>query len=179
MENKKAYEKILKICNKYNLEELENIKDEMENKIYFIELEEKYGLKISDYISSNSSKDFIRINDYLTITLWGEKYRRTICNVDVQPIDEILLQVSFSTGAYIFGDDYPKELFESFFEELKTYNYKYIDKLNNNLYFTLENSKDVFNNFNEIFKKYREIHRNNYKQRQIKKLEKELQTLKE
>jgi len=179
MEIKKAYQEILKVCNKYNIEELAKIQYEMENKMYFIELEEKYGLKISNYISNNSSKNFVRINEYLTIAIWGEEHNRTICNIDTQPIDEILLQISFPTGAYIFGDDYPKEIFKDFFEELKSYNYKYIDKINDNLYFTLENSKDIFNNFNEIFKKYLEMYRNNYKQRQIEKLEKELESLKE
>jgi len=68
---------------------------------------------------------------------WGEKYGRHISWSDdgKQPEDELLLVISFPTGAYIFGDDYPTEFFKEFFQELKTYNPKYTDTTNKTLYF--------------------------------------------
>ena len=41
-----------------------------------------------------------------------------------QPKNETLLYISYPTGAYIFGGDYPTEFFQKFFLELKTYNPK-------------------------------------------------------
>ncbi|MEG7769297.1 hypothetical protein U2086_14745, partial [Listeria monocytogenes] len=87
---------------------------------------------------------------------------------------EILLYVGFSTGAYIFGGDYPTDLFQRFFNELKTYSPKYQDSSNKYLYYSLDNAGIFFNQFNDIFKKYNDINREEFKQRKIKKMEDEL-----
>lgn len=127
-----------------------------------------------------NSLDYIRFGNFKVLCWWGEKYNRTISwSVDGrQPKDEFLLQISFSTGAYIFGDDYPTELFQKFWLELKTFKPDYIDEANNSLYWNIENAKEIFNSFDDILKKYNEINKNEYKQRKIDNMQKELDKLK-
>ena len=104
-------------------------------KLRVIDLGENYGLKIQERDCKGST--FIRIDRYK-----GSIYIDTpsqILNSIAQPsVGEELISFDFPTGAYIFGDDYDKELFNEFFEELKTYGYKYIDEPNSHVYFDLE-----------------------------------------
>lgn len=181
MENtKKAYEEILSVVNKYkdiicyNYNDLDS---RAKTHLFGLELKEKYGLNIEP--SEIRSLDYIRFGDYRGIGWWGEKYRRTISWSDdgKQPEDELLVWFGFSTGPFIFDEDYPTELFQEFFLELKSYNPKYSDTTNRNLYFSIETAKDVFNNFPEILKKYYEKNKIDSKQRKIAKLKKELETL--
>ena len=152
--------------------------DEKASKHLFgIELQEKYGfnLKVEDIYSL----DYNNSGSYMNIGRYGEKYNRTISWSDdgTQPEDEVLVHISFSTGAYIFGDDYPCELFQKFFLELKSYNPKYSDSHNNSLYFSIETGSKVFNEFKTILKKYSEINKTDAKERKIKKLQEELNKL--
>jgi hypothetical protein len=141
-------------------------------------LKEKYGLNINPI--NVDSTDWVRFGDHVAIGMWGEKFRRTISWPDngKQPKNELLLQYSFSVGAYIFGEHYPVELFQKLFQELKTYNPKYVDSHNSALYFSMDNAKDIFNIFDDIMKKYFVLNKEDYKERQIKKLEDELLKLK-
>ncbi len=108
-----------------------------------------------------------------------EKHGRKISwsEDDSQPEDEFLLDISFATGAYIFGDDCPIELFKEFFNELKSYGPKYIDKHNKCLYFSMENAGRVFNEFENILNKYNEKNKEDEKKRRVKKLKAELEKL--
>lgn len=180
IETKKAYKEILEIVTKYkdicnyDVNDLTNIS---EKHLLGLELKEKYGFNIKPTdIRSLSWNDF---GDYKHLGQFGEKYRRTISWSDdgKQPKDELLFLINFSTGAYIFGDDYPTELFQEFWQELKSYKPKYVDSHNNYLYFSLDNAGKIFNEFNDILKKYYEKNRLDAKQRKIKKLQEELNQL--
>lgn len=113
------------------------------------------------------------------IYFMGEKHGRTISWSDngEQPDSELLLLIQFPTGAYIFGEDYPKELFQKFFRELIDLKPKYTDIRNSCLYFPMENAGNVYNQFNEIYKKYQDINKEDYKQRKIQKIKDELAKL--
>lgn len=176
-----AYTKILNLVKKFNDSIIFDYKDlEYKSKchLFGIELKEKYGMELNP--EDIKSLNYSRLGDYVSLGMWGEKHRRTISWSDngEQPEDELLLCLSFSTGAYIVGSDYPTEIFKEFFQELKTYNPKYTDTANNNLYFSMDNAGKIFNEFPAILKKYREKSMENRKYREIKELEEKLVKLK-
>ena len=179
---KKIYDKILELVEK-NKDDLvfdfSDMKSKAERHLFGIELKEKYGLNIDP--QKIQSLDWNRFGEYMSIGRWGEKHKRTISwsDNDEQPDDEWLLQICFPTGAYIFGEDYPEELFKTFFNELKTYKPSYSDSHNQALYFSLNNASNIFNIFNIILKKYYDLNKADYKVRKIKKMEDELKKLKE
>ena len=181
---KKAYIEILETINKYKdvvLYDYNALQSRSNNHLFGLELKEKYGLEIKP--EDIMSLDWNKFGDYLSIGLFGEKYRRTISWSDDgnQPEDELLLELSFPTGSYIFGnfsnDDYPTKFFQEFFQELKTYNPKYVDTVNKNLYFSMVNAGKIFNEFPKILKKYYELNNEDAKKRKIKKLQEELEKL--
>ena len=177
----KAYKEILEVLNKYRditIFDYNNLEQKSKYHLFGLELKEKYGLNVEP--RDIRSLDWNRFGDYLSIGLFGEKYGRTISWSDdgKQPEDEVLINLSFSTGAYMFGnlgnssnEDYPKQFFQEFWNELKTYNPKYTDTTNKNLYFSIENGAKIFNEFNDILKKYYELNKEDSKRRKIKKLE--------
>src|SRR3990167_5761290 len=147
-ETQKAYEEILEVINKYRdlvAYDYNDLEQKSKCHLFGLELKEKYGLNVIP--RDIRSLDWNTFGSYLSIGLFGKKYRRTISWSDdgKQPEDETMIYLSFSTGAYIFGDDYPTELFQKFWQELKTYNPKYSDTTNKNLYFSLENGAKLFN----------------------------------
>lgn len=179
-----AYKEILDVLKKhreicvYDVNEMESL---AKKHLFGIELKEKYGFNVEP--RNVKSLDWNRFSDYISLGLWGEKYKRTISWSDdgKQPEDELLLELSFSSGAYIFGncsdDDYPTEFFKEFFQELKAYNPKYTDTTNKNLYFSMENAGKMFNEFPAILKKYYELNKTDAKERKVKKLQAELAKL--
>jgi hypothetical protein len=124
------------------------------------------------------SLEYLKTGEFTSIAWWGEKYRRTISwPVDGrQPEDELLFSISFSTGAYIFGDggtfckDYPTDFFKKFWLELKEYKPDYVDEANHGLYWKVENAKDIFNSFDDVLNKYYQLNEEDIKQRRIKKM---------
>lgn len=177
---KKAYSEIFELvekCGDLCIFDTNELKRKSKCHLLGIELREKYNIDIDP--KKIQSPDYNRFGDYMSIGHWGEKYRRTISWSDngIQPEDELLLSISFPTGAYIFGDDYPTHLFDTFFDELKTYCPKYIDTHNNGLYFSMDKAGNVFNNFKNIMDKYRELNKEDFKQRKIIKLKEELDKL--
>jgi hypothetical protein len=75
------------------------------------------------------------------------------------------------------NEDYPVDVFNKFWNELKTYNPKYTDSHNHNLYFSMENAHIIFNKFNNIVDKYNKLNRDSAVQRRILKLKKDLAEL--
>jgi len=144
---------------------------------YGIELKEKYGLDIEP--KNIQSLDWIKFGGYMAIGWFGTEYNRNISWSDdgKQPENELLLQIGFPTGSYIFGDDRPVDLFKKFFLELKTYNPKYIDTANKCLYFSMDNAGKIFNEFKSILSKYNEINKEEFKKRRIEKIKEELKEL--
>ena len=96
-----------------------------------------------------------------------------------KPDNEWLYEVHFPTGAYIFGEHYPKELFNEFFEELKTYNPAFSDSHNSCLYFRPENAKAIFVAMPGILEKYHKRVAEDAKRMKIEQLKAELERLKE
>lgn len=179
-QTKKAYNEILKVLKKHkdtcNLD-IEDIERSSKCHLFGLELKEVHGFDIDPKIIRNT--EWHNFSDYVSIGRFGEKYRRTISWSDdnSQPVDELLLKLSFCTGAYIFGGDYPTDFFHQFFMELKSLNPKYTDTANHSLYYSMENAGSVFNSFNDILKKYRELNREDVKQRQILKMKADLEKL--
>lgn len=191
-EIKKAYEEILEVVSKYKelgeVYEFRDIRDmieKAENHLFLINWNEKYGIELAHDVNVRGNS-YIKIDDYRHFSRFedaeAEKKSgqgRYISWEDdgKQPKNEWLLNIGFSTGAYIFGDDYPESLFEEFWQELKSYGPSFCDSHNYNMYFTLENSAKVFNQFNAILRKYHEKNKLEFKQRRIEKLKKELEKL--
>lgn len=196
-EIKKAYEDILQICEKHsdlkekygwNFDDINQMITNSKNHLTLIEWFEKYGLKLKHEYEPYSFIHF-RVNGHISFSYYKDaqkdkengrgKYISCSDN-GKQPSEEWLLVIGFSTGPLIFGDDYDsqKPLFGDFFNELKSYNPDYSDSVNDSLYWKLENSKEIFEDFNNILNKYRERNRKELKQRKIEKMEKELSKLK-
>lgn len=145
---------------------------------FYLELVHKYNIPINK--SRVYSTDWIKDSDHITFGRYGEKYNRTISwSTDGrQPDDEFLMNISFPTGAYIFGEDYPQNFFQKFFEELRSLNPDYTDLANKSLYWKIENASIVYKAFPEILKKYQVLNREDIKKRKIAAMEEELQKLK-
>lgn len=192
---KKAYTDILKTVEKYpdfdtkySFYDVRDMQRSAKDHLMLIEWYEKYGLKIShDY--KPYSNNYFRVSDYLTFSYYKDAKKekdsgrggRYISwpDYDKQPKNEWILEISFPTGAYIFGDDYDyqQQVFQDFFEELQSYEPDYSDSHNNNLYWKLENAKAVYEDFNGVLNKYRERNQTEFKQRKADKLRKELEKL--
>lgn len=180
-ETEQAYKEILDVVKKYKdtcVYDVAEMESRAKKHLFGIELKEKYGFNLEP--KDIQSLDYFRKGDYLSVGWFGEKYRRHISWSDdgKQPEDELLLWIGFYTGAYIFGDDYPTELFQELFQELKSYNPKYSDTHNKNLYFSMDNAGKIFNEFNSIMDKYYAKNKEDFKERKIKKMEEELAKLK-
>lgn len=182
MENntEKAYKEILKVLKKHKdtiVFDVDGLEIKAKHHLFGVELKEKHGLNIEP--KNIKSLDWQILRENINIGWWGDKYNRTISWSDdgTQPKDELLLVISFPTGAYIFGGDYPTEFFQRFFLELKSYNPKYIDTANKSLYFCMNNANRIFNEYGAIIKRYREENKEDIKQRKIKKMKDELSKL--
>ncbi len=179
-ESKGAYDQILSFIeeNKQLIELKASVVEEIMLKhLFAIELQEKYNLNI--HFSRVYSCEYIKINENMGIGYWGEKFRRTISWSDnrKQPENELLLYLSFSTGAYVFGDTYLEGLFREFWAELLTYNPKYIDSANKYMYFSIDKASEIFNDYDGIFFKYQKRYRKEAVQEEIEKLRKKLDVL--
>lgn len=177
---KKAYIEIFELIKKYEdmcVFDLVDLERKSQHHLLGIELKEMYGFNIDPKIVH--SLDYINFGRYMNLCQWGEGTSREISWSDngEQPGNELLLSISFPTGAYIFGDDYPKDLFSQFFSELKSYNPKYLDTANKSLYFSLDNAGIIFNKFKSILEKYYKLNKEDFKKRKIKRMKDELEKL--
>lgn len=187
---KEIFKKIIDICEE-NIDEEGTLKDiaiKAKNRVIRYEWEEKYSVKLSDS-ARLAEYDYYRIDSHQFIGFFEDGYKckeggygRSISwsEDNKQPVNEWIYEVGFSTGAYIFGEDYEgqKQLFQDFFEELRTYKPDYEDLHNHNLYWKIENAKGIMENFNNILSKYYDLNRKELKQREINKLEAKLNNLK-
>jgi len=181
IEIEKMYDDIIKKINSYrgyHWINLSSIESTASKHIFSKELEEDCNIIISH--ENIYSKDWINVKEYIRIGWFWPKYNRSISWSDdwKQPKDELLLMVSFPTWSYIFWKDYDKDLFIKFFSELRSYSPKYSDTHNKNLYFDKSNMWNIFNNFDDIFTKYKKIYREAFLKREIKRLQEEINKLK-
>lgn len=90
-----------------------------------------------------------------------------------------LLMIWFSTGPYIFGQDYPIELFNEFYFVLKTAcPPAYEDDMNHQLYYRPEDAARAYETCKNLYKEYTDKYKEQAKAREIKRLEEELAKLK-
>lgn len=191
---KKAYTEILKVCknyhdfdNLYNFRDIDDMVRSAKNHLLLIEWYEKYGLKINHDLKPYSNS-YCKVDDYATFNYFSDAEKDKAVGSGKyiswsddgrQPKNEWLFNISFSTGAYIFGEDYKyqQQLFKDFFDELKSYKPDYSDTANNSLYWKLENAKTIYDKFRSILDKYRERNQSELKHRRAEKLRLELAEL--
>jgi hypothetical protein len=176
----KAYSEIFEVLKKHENSikiDVSRLKERADLHLWGLELKEIYGLEIDT--EDITSKDWCRIDDFIYISYYAANVRGISWEDNgQQPVDEHLLVFTFSAGGYTLGDKFHPELFREFFDELKTYNPKYCDTNNSSLYFSLDNAKDVYNNFSVIYERYRQRYCESVKQSEIKELELKLKELK-
>lgn len=178
---KKAYAEIFKAINKHKdiiVFDIDRLKLESNNHLFGLELKNKHGLNIKPEKISTEPWQELKSDVYLE--LFSDENSRTISWSDngEQPKNEWLVIFKYSTGAYIFGRDYPTDYFQKFWDELISYNPRYVDTHNCGLYFSLDNASKVFNEYDSILKRYYENNKLDRKQREIKRIEKQLKELK-
>lgn len=180
-ETKKVYDSILKIAKKYK-DSLNYDFSMMEltakNHLFGLELKEKYGLNVDLKRIDNIQWKELKRDVYLTY-MDGINRKISWSDNDKQPKGEYLILLKYPTGAYLFGNDYPTDFFQKFWLELKSFNPDYIDTTNRCLYFKLSNAKEIFNQYDSIVKKYYDLNKEDFKQREILRIENELQRLKQ
>ena len=181
-EKKEKYDEIFKLLEKYkndiefNIKELKDIADK---DLLKQELKEKYNIDLDinkGYITNTIN--YIVVNRYMSIIMFNNKTGYEIPYPDniKQPENERLLMLKFSIGSIMFqseDDDYPSEYFKKFWKELKTYKPKYIDSHNKGLYFSIDKAGDIYNNFNNILKKYLNLSKKEIAKRRLKKIKEE------
>lgn len=176
----KFYQEILDVLNKHGEiiddEYSLDIRDKLVRCIEKEELNDKYGLSLSSTLHYN--KKWCTINDYMFLGLFGEGHA-TIAWEDNReaPENETLLKISFPSGPYIFGGDYPVELFNKFFNVLKGYNPSYVDTRNSSLYYSLDNAGKVKKDFEKIFNDHKAMYKKWSAKNKIKGLEEQLKKL--
>lgn len=191
---KEAYSSILKVCDKYtnfdnqfNFRDIDDMRRSAKGHLMLIEWYEEHGLKI-DHQYNPSLYNYFKTGEYLVFNYFGDAERDKAngsgkyiswSDDDRQPKDEWLLNISFPTGAYIFGDDYnyQQELFRAFVQRLKEYKPDYSDTANKSFYWKLDNSKAIFEGFNTILQEFHEKNRSEMKSREAEKLRKRLKEL--
>lgn len=143
----------------------------------------EFGMEL-DYAGCSYYRKRLAYGKEAIVALYGESEKRSILWSDDgrQPENEWLCCISFPTGPYIFGDyfqeQYPKQTFDLFFEELKSFGTAYCDTHNNNLYFTANVARDVCEAFEGIFEKYKAVCKEEFNRKRVKQLESELARLK-
>jgi hypothetical protein len=174
----KAYSEVYQVLKRYSEVfkddyDIRKIKDVLQR----LEIEERFGIPLEEngplhYRVKNSYDNWANVACFFEgrSISWPDDGNRL-------EKDEWLYQICFPAGAYIFGDHYPKETFDAFFEELKSFGAKYSDTANNCLYFSEENSKVVYESFWNIFKKYKVLASEEFKRNRKKELEMELEKL--
>lgn len=180
----KAYKELQAVIEKYPEEfnadyEVPKIKGTLQ----CLEMQRRFGIPLSYYSYHQYAVDG-SYDNWTHVALYGENSRKIPClDEGVQPEDEWLYCICFTRGAYIFGnylgDHYPRKTFDYFFNELKSMGAKYVDTINNSLYFTEENSKAVYDAFWGIFNKYKAMAAAEMKEQQYKKLQDELAKMEE
>lgn len=155
----------------------------LEEKLQELELSELFNMKL-ECAGYSWYEKYLGYGQKANVGLYSEELNRQISWSDDgrQPENEWLCVISFPTGAYIFGDyfkdQYPKETFNAFFEELKSFGTKYYDSMNHSLYYTSDVGYKVVEAFPEIFKKYKDMCQQEYERQRVKELEAELAKLK-
>ena len=132
------YEELLEVYNKYSNEpffteyefnDVRTWKEQTERHLKIFERQEKFWIKLKH--TAQADRTYFEVGKYRYMSYFKDAqadkdkwdwYYISRSDDWRQPKNERLFQISFPTGAYIFGDDYPKNLGEELFNELKSYN---------------------------------------------------------
>ena len=150
----------------------------VEGYIKWAELEELFGIPFKDPYGDWHQLYGSFLGDVYIGFFDGVNRTISWSDTGEQPKKEWLYKISFCSGAYIFGQHYPTELFHKFWLELLKFSPSYSDTANHALYFTHENAKIIHEAFPEICKKYIDIVKEDKKRMDIEKMEKELARMK-
>lgn len=177
----KAHKELLGVVKKYEDEfkrssvaSVHSIKREIER----LEKEEEFDIPLTragdGYFSVVGAYD-----NWSRVLYFSDDNGRSISWSDDgrQPENEWLYVIAFTTGAYIFGQSYPTEVFQSFFTELKQFEPKYCDTANKELYFTPDKAKAAYESFWEIFDRHKAMVEGELKKKRKEKLLEELKKL--
>lgn len=169
-EAQKAYSEVLDLLRKYKdilVFNVDTLEEKAKNHLFGLELVHKYGLNL-DPKSVHSLTLNHYIKPYISIGIYKNLEHTDLAGKYV---------VLFSPAAYMFGSDYPLEVFKLFLVELKEYKPDYIDVANLKYYWKLENAKDVFNNFDEMVNKYHTMAKSAARKRKLETLKREIEEL--
>ena len=196
MESNKEYLKFLKTLLKFtesNVEHFDKLnntsvslsKNQILTELDKVSLSNKFGFELLDRAHTcYTPKGFGHLTYLIILARYDGKYRE-INNISPtpQPTDEWLLNIRFPTGAYFlidgssFDKPYLSELFNKMLGEFLALNPKYVDRLNQSMYFTSENAKEVLDKWDEITSKYKNLVGDELKKLKIEKLKAELEEL--
>lgn len=180
-----AYNEIIAVLNKHkNIIKLdiESIKKDANLHLFRFDIMHVYRLNVD--LNNITNTEYNRIDNNQFIMTMGPKSGRTIAisKDKTQPDNELIYSLQFATGGYIFTDSltevYPKELWNNFWNELLTYQPDFIDEVNKNLYWKIENAERISHKYKDILKKYMDLKQDYVKNMEIIKLEKRLKELK-
>ncbi len=181
MDYKKAIDELERVYNDYGKEL--NALDEY-SRTHFEKLRNLVLIsemfELPHEILSLRSWNYYKIDEERSIGFFCENGCRISWSDDgTQPKDEWLYIISFSNGPYFFGREYLSEHFNSFFNDLKSYDPAFIDTRNHCLYFRGEESKAIHKDYKIITDKYRDTYSAATKLAKIKQLKRELDKLEE
>lgn len=186
-ELKTAFQKIIDICKQNNdtEETMSEIGCKAKNRVIRYEWEEKYGIVLPRDCRL-AEFDHCKLGNYEYISYFENGYKQDARSRSIswpeakkQPVNEWIYEISFPTGAYIFGEDYygQKQLFVDFFEELRAYKPDYEDLHNSVLFWKVENAKTIIGKFKEILNKYNDRNKLELRERKIAKARADLDEL--
>lgn len=174
MKEIEIFKNIFNTCKEYtgDNEIIKTIKGKCELAIFQNEIFEMYNINIS--INKIYNTKYIRISECHGDICLGVYNESNVHNMEEKPNNEMLLSIQFPTGPYIFGRDYDTKIFNEFYEELKTYNPKFCDDINHYLYFDMKNAGKIYNEYENIYKKYKEKYNSKIYKRKIEELKEEI-----
>ena len=164
------FKKIKKTISDIGLDCCSDIHRDIDHLIRACEWYEKWKID-KTYYTGNIS----RVDDWTCITK-VDHIPNSIVNF-YKPME--FMQIWFSTGPYIFGDDYDRDFFVRFYEEIKNSVPKpeYADDLNYSLYYSPENAAAAYENYKRIYKEYMDENFERRKQKRMQYLRDELDKL--
>src|SRR5690554_8079169 len=180
----KAFEELQKVRNKYESELEDNdvfpTSSSIAKEIERLKQEENFGFKLQNWGGGHFRVPGA-FDDWSRVLYFSEDYNRSISWSDDgrQPENEWLYVISFPTGPYVFGEEYPEETFRAFFAELKQFEPKYCDTANKTLYFAPDKAKAVYESFWEIYNRYKAMVDSELKKKRKAELLEELKRLEE
>lgn len=149
----------------------------LEDIIAVQKISEEWGIPIPSYYCNT---DWIDLDYHHAIGVYGGEREIAFPDNGVQPQEgERLYKIRLPEGAYTLGAEYPTQTFKAFFEELKTYQPKYVDSANHSLYFTADKAGAAYKAFPVLLEKYKGLAEAEVKQKKIEKLRTELAKLEE